>query len=227
MEQNNNTNVVDKKMDELMEGMKADITKTVTEELASKGIQIVPMSYNAGADIVKLVDDYKKAIDDIDKKIEYNEKTYKDSKVMNFELGLDKKDLKRETLEKLDKTLEKQEMIQDRIIKDKQSSKEYKEAKGEALQMLHLLKDCEIPNEQLLELISPLVEAQDTKTLAIAHTLLQKNVSSAFAIDKAISGIEESRANSELKMMINTMKSYIEDGNENLRVFSYFQQYRK
>ena len=56
---------------------------------------------------------------------------------------------------------------------------------------------------------------------------LQKNVSSAFAIDKAIQGIEESRANSELKMMINTMKSYIEDGNENLRVFSYFKQYRK
>ena len=227
MEQNNNTNVVDKKMDELMEGMKADITKTVTEELASKGIQIVPMSYNAGADIIKLVDDYKSQIEEIDKKIEYNEKTYKDSKVMNFELGLDKKDLKRETLEKLDKTLEKQEMIQQRKIDDIQGSKEYKEAKGEALQMLHLLKDCDIPTEQLLELISPLVEASDTKTLAIAHTLLAKNPSSAFAIDKAIDGIEESRANSELKQMINTMKSYIEDGNENLRVFSYFKQYRK
>ena len=227
MEQNNNTNVVDKKMDELMEGMKADITKTVTEELASKGIEIVPMSYSAGSDIVKLVDDYKSQIEEIDKKIEYNEKTYKDSKVMNFELGLDKKDLKRETLEKLDKTLEKQEMIQQRKIDDIQGSKEYKEAKGEALQMLHLLKDCDIPTEQLLELISPLVEASDTKTLAIAHTLLAKNPSSAFAIDKAIDGIEESRANSELKQMINTMKSYIEDGNENLRVFSYFKQYRK
>ena len=227
MEQNNNTNVVDKKMDELMEGMKADITKTVTEELASKGIQIVLMSYNDGTDIVTLLDDYKKAIDHIDKNIEYNKKTYKDSKVMNFELGLDKKDLKRETLEKLDKTLEKQEMIQQRKIDDIQGSKEYKEAKGEALQLLNLLKDCDIPTEQLLELISPLVEASDTKTLAIAHTLLAKNVSSAFAIDKAISGIEEARANSELKQMIDTMKRFVEDGNENLRVFSYFKQYRK
>ena len=226
-QQQNQQQVVDKKMDELMEGMKADITKTVTEELASKGIQIVPMSYNAGADIVKLVDDYKSQIEEIDKKIEYNEKTYKDSKVMNFELGLDKKDLKRETLEKLDKTLEKQEMIQQRKIDDIQASKEYKEAKGEALQLLNLLKDCDIPVEQLMDLISPLVEASDTKTLAIAHTLLAKNVSSAFAIDKAIDGIEQARANSELKMMINTMKSYIEDGNENLRVFSYFKQYRK
>ena len=227
MEQNNNTNVVDKKMDELMEGMKADITKSVTEELASKGIQIVPLDYSAGVDIVRLVDDYKSQIDEIDKKIEYNEKTYKDSKVMNFELGHDKKDLKRETLEKLDKTLEKQEMIQQRKIDDIQGSKEYKEAKGEALQLLNLLKDCDIPVSQLMDILSPIVEASDTKTLAIAHTLLAKNVSSAFAIDKAISGIEESRANSELKMMIDTMKSYIEDGNENLRVFSYFKQYRK
>ena len=227
MEQNNNTNVVDKKMDELMEGMKAQISAEVKAELQEKGIEVIPMSYDCGADIVKLVDDYKSQIEEIDKKIEYNEKTYKDSKVMNFELGLDKKDLKRETLEKLDKTLEKQEMIQQRKIDDIQGSKEYKEAKGEALQMLHLLKDCDIPVEQLMDLISPLVEASDTKTLAIAHTLLQKNVSSAFAIDKAISGIEESRANSELKQMINTMKSYIEDGNENLRVFSYFKQYRK
>ena len=227
MEQENKQQVVDTKVNELMDNMKAQISAEVKAELQEKGIEIVPMSYSAGSEIVKLVDDYKKAIEEIDKKIEYNEKTYKDSRVMNCELRLDKNDLKRETLEKLDKTLEKQEMIQQRKIDDIQGSKEYKEAKGEALQMLHLLKDCDIPTEQLLELISPLVEASDTKTLAIAHTLLAKNPSSAFAIDKAISGIEQARANSELKMMINTMKSYIEDGNENLRVFSYFKQYRK
>ena len=227
MEQENKQQVVDTKVNELMDNMKAQISAEVKAELQEKGIEIVPLDYSAGTEIVKLVDDYKSQIEEIDKKIEYNEKTYKDSKVMNFELGLDKKDLKRETLEKLDKTLEKQEMIQQRKIDDIQGSKEYKEAKGEALQLLNLLKDCDIPTEQLLELISPLVEASDTKTLAIAHTLLQKNVSSAFAIDKAISGIEQARANSELKMMINTMKSYIEDGNENLRVFSYFKQYRK
>ena len=226
-QQQNQQQVVDKEMDAMMEQMKAQISAEVKAELQEKGIEIVPLDYSAGSEIVKLVDDYQKEIQAIDKKIEYNEKTYKDCKVMNCELRLDAKDLKRETLEKLDKTLEKQEMIQDRIIKDKQSSKEYKEAKGEALQMLHLLKDCEIPTEQLMDILSPIVEASDTKTLAIAHTLLQKNTTGAFAIDKAISGIEESRANSELKMMIDTMKSYIEDGNESLRVFSYFRKYRK
>ena len=214
-------------VNELMEGMKAQITESVMEQLANKGVEVIPMDYNCGVEIVKLVDDYKSQIEEIDKKIEYNEKTYKDSRVMNCELNLDKRECKRETLEKLDKTLEKQEMIQQRKIDDIQASAEYKEAKGEALQMLHLLKDCDIPTEQLLELISPLVEASDTKTLAIAHTLLAKNVSSAFAIDKAISSIEEARANSQLKQMIDTMKMYIETGEESLRVFAYFREYRK
>ena len=216
-------------VNELMDNMKAQISAEVKAELQEKGIEIVPMDYSAGVEIVKIVDEYQATIKKLDDEMKHNEATYKADivKMKNIELQLDKKDALYEANKKLDKTLEKQEMIQDRIIKDKQSSKEYKEAKGEALQMLHLLKDCDIPTEQLLDLISPLVEASDTKTLAIAHTLLAKNPSSAFAIDKAISGIEESRANSELKMMIDTMKMYIEDGNENLRVFSYFKQYRK
>ena len=226
MEQQQN-NTVDKKMDELMEGMKADITESVMEQLANKGVEVVPMDYSAGADIVKLVDDYQKAIDEIDKKIEYNERTYKDCKVMNFELGLDKKDLKRETLEKLDKTLEKQEMIHNQEIEKIRNSQEYKDNRAENLQLLSMLKGCDVPTEQMLDLIGDMCKAEDMKVLGVVKTMFGDNVKASYTIDKAISGIEEARANSELKMMINTMKSYIEDGNENLRVFSYFKQYRK
>ena len=227
MEQNNNTNVVDKKMDELMEGMKADITKTVTEELASKGIEVIPLDYSAGAEIVKLVDDYKSQIEEIDKKIEYNEKTYKDCRVMNCELRLDKNDCKRETLEKLDKTLEKQEMIHNQEIEKIRNSQEYKDNRAENLQLLSMLKGCDVPTEQMLDLIGDMCKAEDMKVLGVVKTMFGDNAKASYTIDKAISGIEESRANSELKMMINTMKSYIQDGNENLRVFSYFKQYRK
>ena len=226
-QQQNQQQVVDKKMDELMEGMKADITESVMEQLANKGVEVVPMDYSAGVDIVKLVDDYKKAIDEIDKKIEYNERTYKDCKVMNFELGLDKKDLKRETLEKLDKTLEKQEMIHNQEIEKIRNSQEYKDNRAENLQLLSMLKGCDVPTEQMLDLIGDMCKAEDMKVLGVVKTMFGDNVKASYTIDKAISGIEEARANSELKMMINTMKSYIEDGNENLRVFSYFKQYRK
>ena len=228
MEQENKQQAqVDKEMDAMMEQMKKDITKTVSEELASKGIEIVPMSYNAGVEIIKLVDDYKSQIEEIDKKIEYNEKTYKDSKVMNFELGLDKNDLKRETLEKLDKTLKKQEMIHNQEIEKIRNSQEYKDNRAENLQLLSMLKGCDIPQEQMLDLIGDMVRAEDMKVLGVVKTMFGDNVKASFTIDKAIKGIEEARANSELKQMINTMKSYIEDGNENLRVFSYFKQYRK
>ena len=227
MEQNNNTNVVDKKMDAMMEQMKADITKTVTEELASKGIQIVPLDYSAGSEIVKLVDDYKSQIEEIDKKIEYNEKTYKDCKVMNCELRLDAKDLKRETLEKLDKTLEKQEMIHNQEIEKIRNSQEYKDNRAEKLQLLSMLKGCDVPTEQMLDLIGDMCKAEDMKVLGVVKTMFGDNVKASFTIDKAISGIEESRANSQLKQMIDTMKMYIENGEENLRVFSYFREYRK
>ena len=227
MERNNNQQVVDKEMDAMMEQMKAQISAEVKAELQEKGIEVIPLDYSAGAEIVKLVDDYKKAIDEIDKKIEYNERTYKDCKVMNFELGLDKKDLKRETLEKLDKTLEKQEMVHNQEIEKIRNSQEYKDNRAENLQLLSMLKGCDVPTEQMLDLIGDMCKAEDMKVLGVVKTMFGDNVKASYTIDKAISGIEEARANSELKMMINTMKSYIEDGNENLRVFSYFKQYRK
>lgn len=227
MEQNNNTNVVDKKIDGMMEGMKAQITESVMEQLANKGVEVVPLDYSAGVDIVKIVDDYQKEIEEIDKKIEYNEKTYKDCKVMNCELHLDKNDLKRETLEKLDKTLKKQEMIHNQEIEKIRNSQEYKDNRAENLQLLSMLKGCDVPTEQMLDLIGDMCKAEDMKVLGVVKTMFGDNVKASFTIDKAISGIEESRANSELKQMIDTMKMYIEDGNENLRVFSYFKQYRK
>ena len=126
MEQNNNTNVVDVKMDELMEGMKAQISAEVKAELQEKGIEIVPMSYDCGAEIVKIVDDYQATIKKIDAEMKHNEETYKADivKMKNIELQLDKKDALYEANKKLDKTLEKQEMIQQRKIDDIQGSKE-------------------------------------------------------------------------------------------------------
>ena len=224
--QEQNTNV-QQQIDGMMEQMKAQISAEVKAELQEKGIEVIPMDYNAGVDIVKIVDDYKKTIDEIDKKIEYNEKTYKDSRVMNCELRLDKNECKRETLEKLDKTLEKQEMIHNQEIEKIRNSQEYKDNRAENLQLLSMLKGCDVPTEQMLDLIGDMCKAEDMKVLGVVKTMFGDNVKASYTIDKAISGIEESRANSELKMMINTMKSYIEDGNENLRVFSYFKQYRK
>ena len=229
MEQENKQQIVDKKMDAMMEQMKADITKTVTEELANKGIQIVPLDYSAGSEIVKIVDEYQATIKKIDAEMKHNEETYKADivKMKNIELQLDKKDALYEANKKLDDTLAKQEMIHNQEIEKIRNSQEYKDNRAENLQLLSMLKGCDVPTEQMLDLIGDMCKAEDMKVLGVVKTMFGDNVKASFTIDKAISGIEESRANSELKMMINTMKSYIQDGNENLRVFAYFKQYRK
>ena len=229
MEQNNNTNVVDTKVNELMDNMKAQISAEVKAELQEKGIEIVPLDYSAGAEIVKIVDDYQATIKKIDDEMKHNEETYKADivKMKNIELQLDKKDALYEANKKLDKTLEKQEMIHNQKIEKIRNSQEYKDNRAENLQLLSMLKGCDVPTEQMLDLIGDMCKAEDMKVLGVVKTMFGDNVKASFTIDKAISGIEESRANSELKMMINTMKMYIEDGNENLRVFSYFKQYRK
>lgn len=210
------------------EQRKAEITAEVKEMLKEKGIEVVDMDYSAGKEIVGLINAYNETIDKINKEMKYNSDTYKNeiAKMKNCELHLDKNELKRETIEKLEKTLEKQEKVQEQLIKDKQADPKYKEMKSEAFGVLNLLKDCSIPTEQLMDILSPIVESSDTKALGICKTLLQNNPSSVFAIEKAITGIEEARANNELKQMINTMKDFINNGNDNLSYFMYMSKFR-
>ena len=225
-EQNNNT--VQQTIDGMLDTMKSEISAKVTEELKSQGVEIVPMDYNCGKEIVRLIDKYQQDIQDIDEKIAYNTATYKESKakVDNYILMQDKVDIQNEVVEKLDDTLAKQEMIQQRKIDDIQNSKDYKEAKQQAFSILSLLKDCEIPVSQLMDILSPIVEASDIKSLEIAHTLLQKNPTGAYAIDTAIRNIEQTKANSDLKQAIETAKQFVLSDEDNLSFHILMSRYR-
>ena len=225
-EQNNNT--VQQTIDGMLDTMKSEISAKVTEELASQGVEIVPMDYNCGKEIVKLIDKYQQDIRDIDEKIAYNTATYKESKakVDNYLLMQEKVDIQNEVVEKLDDTLKKQEMIQQKKIDDIQNSKDYKEAKQKAFSILSLLKDCEIPVSQLMDILSPIVEASDIKSLQIAHTLLQKNPTGAYAIDTAISNINQSLSNTEIRQAISTAKAYVLSGNDNLSFHLLMSRFR-
>ncbi|MDY3948896.1 MAG: hypothetical protein SOZ04_06060 [Bacilli bacterium] len=228
-EQNNKGTQIDTMVDGIVEDMKEQITAEVRAELQSKGVTIIDNDYSGAKEVVKIVDDYNKAKDKIQVEMESNEATYKEdvAKIKNYELHLDLKDLQDDTIEKLDGTIEKAKMLQDRAIKDKQSSKEYLEAKGEALQLLQLLKDVEIPVSQLMDIINPMVEASDVRMLGIAHTLLQNNITGAYAIDRAIDEINISLEQRELHTIVDTMKDYVRTGNDGLSYFAYRQKYSK
>ena len=221
-------NEVNQQIDNTFDQMKAEISQQVMTELASKGIDIIENDYNAGAEVFRLINSYNATINDIEKQINQNNEKYKESvaRVKNYELHLDKEDLKRETIDKLDSILAKQQMAYEQEVKDKQADPLYKEAKNEAFGVLNLLKDCDIPINKLLEVIDPLVEASDIKALEIAQILLQKNNMASYAIDSAIKGINDMATNGDLVTMVNTMRDYVTTGNDGLSYFAYMSRYK-
>ena len=223
--ENNNIN---EQIDNTFEQMKAEVTQQVMSELASRNVDVIEKDYDAGAEVAKLINSYNATINDIEAQIDNNNEKYKESvaRVKNYELHLDKQDLKRETLDKLDSILEKQQMAYKQQIMEKQSDPMYKEAKNEAFGVLNLLKDCDVPVEKLLEIIDPLVAASDIKALEIAQILLQKNQMASYTIESAIKGISDMAANSDLVDMVNTMKDYISTNNDNLSYFAYMARYK-
>ena len=221
-------NEINQQIDNTFDQMKAEISQQVMTELASKGIDVIEKDYNAGAEVFRLINSYNATIEGIEKQINANNKQYKESvaRVKNYELHLDKEDLKRDTIDKLDSILAKQQMAYEQEVKEKQANPLYKEAKTEAFSVLNLLKDCEIPTNKLMEILSPMVEASDTKALEIAQILLQKNNMASYAIESAIKGINDMATNSDLVTMVHTMGDYVSTGNDGLSYFMYMNRYK-
>ena len=221
-------NELNQQIDNTFDQMKAEISQQVMTELASKGIDIIEKDYNAGAEVAKLINSYNATLGNIEAQMDSNNEKYKESvaRVKNYELHLDKQDLKKDTLDKLDSILAKQQMAYEQEVKDKQADPLYKEAKNEAFGVLNLLKDCDIPVNKLLEVINPMVEASDTKALEIAQILLQKNNMASYAIESAIKGIDDMASNSDLVAMVNTMRDYVTTGNDGLSYFAYMSRYQ-
>ena len=224
----NVNNEVNNEINNTFDQIKTEISQQVMSELASKNIDVIAKDYDAGAEVAKLINSYNATINDIEAQIDQNNNQYKESvaRVKNYELHLDKQDLKQDTINKLDSILEKQQMAYEQQIKDKQADPLYKEAKTEAFSVLNLLKDCDIPTSKLMEILSPMVEASDTKALEIAQILLQKNNMASYAIDSAIKGIDDMATNGDLVTMVNTMRDYVTTGNDGLSYFAYMSRYK-
>ena len=224
----NVNNEINNEINNTFEQIKTEISQQVMSELASKNIDVIEKDYNAGAEVAKLINSYNATLGNIEAQMDANNEQFKESvaRVKNYELHLDKQDLKRETLDKLDSILAKQQMAYEQQVRDKQADPLYKEAKTEAFGVLNLLKDCEIPVNKLLEVINPMVEASDTKALEIAQILLQKNNMASYAIESAIKGIADMATNSDLVTMVNTMRDYVTTGNDGLSYFAYMSRYK-
>ena len=221
MEDNLNT-------EQQFEQLKQDIAREVREELLCQNVTVIDDNYNAEQNVVDIINKFNADKQAIEDKIKYNYDTYKPSKaeVENYCLKMDLDELKAETLKELDEVARKQMLVFEQQVRDAQTDPNYAQAKGEALNILALLKGCEIPTTQLMDIISPMVSAYDTKALGICATLLQDNFSASYAIENAIGTIDNLRANSDLNYAINTMKQYVTTGEDGLAYFSIMSKHK-
>lgn len=221
-------NNINEQIDNTFDQIKTEVSQQVMAELAAKNVDVISRDYDAGAEVFKLINSYNATINDIEAQIKNNNEQYKESvaRVKNYELHLDKQDLKNETLDKLDSILEKEQIAYKEEVKAKQADPLYKEAKTEVFGVLNLLKDCEIETSKLLEIIDPLVAASDVKALEIAGILLQKNRMAAYAIDSAIKSVSDMAANNDLDDMVSTMKNYVSTGADGLSYFAWMARYQ-
>ena len=211
------------------ETLKQEIARDVREELLNQNIEVIDDNYNAEQNVVDIINKYNTDKQAIEDKIKYNYDTFRSDKaeVENYCLRLDLQELKADTLEALDEVAEKQAIVFEQQVRDAQTDPNYAQAKGEALNILALLKGCEIPTAQLMDIISPMVSAYDTKALGICATLLQDNFSASYAIENAISGIEDLRTNSNLNYAIDTMKQYVTTNQDGLAYFSVMSKHKE
>ena len=221
MEDNLNT-------EQQFEQLKQDIAREVREELLCQNVTVIDDNYNAEQNVVDIINKFNADKQAIEDKIKYNYDTYKPSKaeVENYCLKMDLDELKAETLKELDEVARKQMLVFEQQVRDAQTDPNYAQAKGEALNILSLLKGCNIPTSQLMDIISPMVNAYDTKALGICATLLQDNFSASYAIENAIGTIDNLRANSDLNYAIDTMKQYVTTGEDGLAYFSIMSKYK-
>ena len=225
--QEQNTNV-DVQIEGMMESLKKEVAQQVKQELQGKGITIIDNSYDGFKEVKKLMDTYEAKVEKIQADIKHNEETYSDSvcKVKNYELHLDEEELKQDTLKELDEVITKVEKLQDRAIKDKQADPKYKEAKNEAMNIISLLASKDIPMDILMDVLDDVISASDIRTLNICKVLLQDNDMASYTLERVIDEIQVAKQNKELHAMVDTMKRYIQVGDNELSVMLWMNRVR-
>lgn len=215
-------------IDNEFESLKQDIAREVRAELLSHNIEVIDDNYNAEQNVVDIINKFNADKQAIEDKIKYNYDTFRSDKaeVENYCLRLDLQELKAETLDKLDEVAEKQAIVFEQKVREAQADQNYAQAKGEVFNILSLLKGCDIPVSQLMDIISPMVNAYDIKALGICATLLQDNFSASYAIENAIKGIDDLRTNRGLNYAIDTMKQYVTTDEDGLAYFSIMSKYK-
>ena len=208
-----------------LEGIKADITQDIVNEISQMGYKVIEDNYDGPGKIANIVNNAQQlrtAFNDESSRIKNR---YRDdiatSKINVLEVNL-KYDL--EYLEnELDEIVETDRVARLKAIEELQKSEEYKVNRKDCLEMLALLKDVDVPYDIFMDTIKDVVEAKDESTLRIIQLLVGKSATNTYIVDQALKDISAYKDNAHLKNFSVEAKKYLKNGDISLSLFSYMK----
>ena len=209
-----------------LEGIKADVTQDIVNEISQMGYKIIENDYDGAAKVADIVDKVQKLRAAFNDQCNRIRNRYKDdiatSKINVLEMDL-KYDL--ESLEiSIDEIVETDRIARLKAIEELQRSEEYKANRKDCLEMLALLKDIDVPYDIFMDTIKDVVEAKDERTLRIIQLLAGKSATNTYVVDQALKDISAYKDNAHLKNFSVEAKKYLKTGDITLSLFSYMKE---
>ena len=208
--------------------VKEKISEEVRAELNNMGYRILEADEIGSRDMVNLVEAYKNKLIDYDKECERINGRYKEE-VANSKLAVLEQDFrydKQDFEQQIDKIIAEDNQRRLAEAERLQATKEYRADKKECFEMLALLKNAgaEIPDDMFISFINPLVEAKDTKSIAIAK-LLAGTDTNQYICDRATQTITDYFNNQELRQFGDSAKQFILNNEAELTLSLHMAKY--
>lgn len=208
--------------------VKEQISLEVKQELSKMGYKLLNQDEVGGRDMCRLVNNFKNKLVEHDIEAECIKGRYSDTvaesklNVLEADFRYDKESLVRD----IDKIIEEDQQRRINEAEKLQATKDYKAERKEAIEMLALLKQAgaEIPDDMFMSFINPLVEAKDTKSIAIAR-LLAGTDTNMYICDKATDNINNYFNNQELQNFGASAKQFIATGEAELTLSLYMAKF--
>ena len=210
--------------------VKEQISLEVKQELSKMGYKLLNQDEVGGRDMCRLVNNFKNKLIEHDTEAERIKGRYSDTvaesklNVLEADFRYDKESL----VGDIDKIIEQDQQRRLAEAEKLQNTKDYKADKKEAIELLALLKQAgaEIPDDMFISFINPLVEAKDTKSIAIAK-LLAGTDTNQYICDRATDNINAYFNNQELQNFGASAKQFINTGEAELTLSLYMNKFEQ
>lgn len=210
------------------EQVKEQISQEVRAELNNMGYRILEADEVGSRDMCQLVNKFKNKLIQHDAEVDRIKQRYS-KEVASSKLAVLEQDFrydKQDFEQQIDKIIEQDQQRRINEAEKLQNTKDYKADKKECFEMLALLKGAgaEVPDDMFMGFINPLIEAKDTKSIAIAK-LLAGTDTNQYICDRATDNINAYFNNEDLRQFGDSAKQFINTGESQLTLSLYMAKF--